>query len=66
MSRTFVRESDDDGGEQAFRIVGEDQANPPEGFLSWVSPLAKAAMGAVPGDMLSILNRQAEVLRIEA
>jgi transcription elongation GreA/GreB family factor len=66
MSRALVRESDQDGRELTFRIVGEDQANLAERFLSWVSPLAKAAMGAVPEDMLSLLNRQAEVLRIEA
>jgi len=56
----------DDGTEQTFRIVGEDEANPPQALLSWTSPLAKAAFGAVPGDVLNVLDREAEVLRIES
>jgi transcription elongation GreA/GreB family factor len=56
----------DDGTEQTFRIVGEDEANPSQALLSWTSPLAKAAMGAVPGDVLNVLDREAEVLRIES
>lgn len=55
----------DDGKEQGFRIVGEDQAEPAQGLLSYVSPLAKAAMGAVPGDTVTVLDRKATVLRIE-
>jgi transcription elongation GreA/GreB family factor len=56
----------DDGTEQTFRIVGEDEANPSQALLSWTSPLAKAAMGAVPGDVLNVLDREAEVFRIES
>lgn len=33
-----------------FRLVGEDEADAERGELSWVSPLAKALLGAVPGD----------------
>jgi hypothetical protein len=32
----------DDGGEQSFRIVGEDEADPSRGTLSHLSPLARA------------------------
>ena len=32
----------DDGREQTFRIVGEDEANPSRGTISHVSPLARA------------------------
>jgi len=55
-----------DGAQQAFRIVGEDQADPAAGLLSYVSPLAAAAIGAEVGDVLKVLGREAEVLRIEA
>jgi len=55
----------DDGAEQSFRIVGEDEADPSQALLSWTSPLASAAMGAVPGDVLKVLGREAEVLRVE-
>ncbi len=53
-----------DATEQTFRIVGEDQADPAAGLLSWVSPLAKAAIGAEPGDALQVLGREAEVLAV--
>ena len=56
----------DDGARQSFRIVGEDQADPAHGLLSYVSPLAKAAMGAAVGDRIQILGREAQVLRIES
>ncbi len=40
----------DDGKASRYRIVGEDEADPPKGLLSWTAPLAKALMGARPGD----------------
>lgn len=40
----------DEAGERAFRIVGEDEAEPSKGSLAWSSPLALAVMGAKPGD----------------
>jgi transcription elongation GreA/GreB family factor len=36
----------------SYRIVGEDEADPPKGLLSWTSPLAGALMGARAGDMV--------------
>jgi transcription elongation GreA/GreB family factor len=39
---TIVR---DDGREQTFRIVGEDEADPVKGSISYVSPLARALLG---------------------
>jgi transcription elongation factor GreB len=41
---------DDDGEERRFTIVGEDEANPAVGRISWVSPLARALVGAAAGD----------------
>ena len=37
---------DDDGTETLYRIVGEDQAEPARGWISWLSPLAQALRGA--------------------
>ena len=34
----------DDGREQNFRIVGEDEADPSRGTVSYVSPLARAVL----------------------
>ena len=41
---------DDDGREYRYRIVGEDEADPELGLISWVSPLARALHGARVGD----------------
>ena len=41
---------DQDGGSHRYRIVGEDEADPDEGLVSWVSPLARALDGARLGD----------------
>src|SRR4051794_30672797 len=39
----------DDGRRQAFRIVGEDEADPANGSISYVSPLARALLGKAVG-----------------
>ena len=40
----------DDGAQRrTFTIVGEDQADPTEGLISWTSPLGQALMGAARG-----------------
>ncbi|HKZ73066.1 MAG TPA: GreA/GreB family elongation factor [Steroidobacteraceae bacterium] len=54
-----------DGSEQAFRIVGEDEADPAHGFVSWVSPIAAALMGRAAGDTVRYQDHEAEILRIE-
>ena len=41
---------DQDGTTHRYRIVGEDEADPDEGLVSWVSPLARALEGARVGD----------------
>lgn len=46
----IVRCVDDNDQEHEFAIVGEDEADVAEGKISWVSPLAKALMGAGIGD----------------
>jgi transcription elongation GreA/GreB family factor len=45
-----VRTVDDDDVERRFEIVGEDEADPNLGKLSWVSPLALALKDAKVGD----------------
>ena len=36
-----------------YRIVGEDEADPEQGLVSWVSPLARAVNGAQVGDSVT-------------
>lgn len=40
----------EDGSTEALTIVGEDEAEPGTGRISWLSPLAEALLDAVPGD----------------
>jgi len=47
-----VRVCADDGLEQVFTIVGEDEADAAIGKVSWVSPLANALLGAQIGDVV--------------
>jgi len=35
-----------------YTIVGEDEADPPKGLLSWTSPLARSLMGAQSGEVV--------------
>jgi len=42
----WINAEDDEGAESLYRIVGEDQADPARGWISWLSPLAQALTGA--------------------
>ena len=59
---TFVR---DDGRPQTFRIVGEDEADPRTGSISYVSPVARALIGATVGDRVVVGDHEIEVLGVE-
>lgn len=48
-----VEAEDEEGGRHRFTIVGEDEADVAEGKVSWLSPLAKALMGARVGDTVT-------------
>ena len=43
-----------DGTAVRYRIVGEDEADPAKGLLSWTSPLAEALLGARVGETVEI------------
>jgi transcription elongation GreA/GreB family factor len=43
-----------DGQHQTYRIVGVDEANPAEGTLSHISPLARALMSRAVGDSVTV------------
>lgn len=59
---TFKRE---DGREQSYRIVGEDEADPGAGTISYVSPLAQALMGKEVGDVAILGHGEAEIVAIK-
>jgi transcription elongation GreA/GreB family factor len=54
----------DDGREQSFRIVGEDEADPARGTVSYVSPLARAILAHGPGETVEIVGREAVILDV--
>jgi transcription elongation GreA/GreB family factor len=54
----------DDGRRQTFRIVGEDEADPAQGRISYVSPLARALMGVAVGDVVTVGGGEVEVLQV--
>ena len=58
---TIVR---DDGRRQTFRIVGEDEAEPAQGTLSWVSPVARALMNKAVGEVVTAGSGEAEIVEI--
>jgi transcription elongation GreA/GreB family factor len=61
-SRVILRA--DDGQEVTFHIVGEDEAAPANGAISWVAPLARALLGCAQGDEVEFQGRLAEIVKI--
>lgn len=58
---TFDR---DDGRRQTFRIVGEDEAEPARGTISYASPVARALMGKAVGDVAVVAGGEVEIVAI--
>jgi transcription elongation GreA/GreB family factor len=58
---TILRE---DGRRQTYRIVGEDEADPALGTLSYVSPVAQALIGKEVGDVVQAGVAEAEIVAI--
>ncbi|KQX60602.1 MULTISPECIES: transcription elongation factor GreA [unclassified Ensifer] len=58
---TFSR---DDGRVQKYRIVGEDEADPKAGSISYVSPVARILMDKAVGDLVTVGDQELEVVAI--
>jgi transcription elongation GreA/GreB family factor len=58
---TFQR---DDGRVQTYRIVGEDEADPKAGSISFVSPVAMLLMGKAVGDIVGTSGQELEITAI--
>jgi transcription elongation GreA/GreB family factor len=54
----------EDGRAVEYRIVGEDEAEPAAGKISWVSPIAKRLIGAEAGDEVALPDGKAVIRRI--
>ena len=55
----------DDGREQTFRIVGEDETNPKGGFISHVLLLARSLTNKRVGDTIGGGKGEAEIIAIK-
>lgn len=53
-----------DGKRVRYRIVGEDEADPAHGKISYVSPIARLLIGAAVGDVVTLADGAAEILEI--
>ena len=58
---TFRR---DDGRVQTYHIVGEDEADPKAGSISFVSPVARLLMGKAVGDVVELSGQELEIIAI--
>lgn len=61
-STVTLRKQDDEQLE--FQIVGEDEADPAQGRISYASPMARSLIGTAVGDVLSLADGEAEILEI--
>ena len=59
---------DEDGTEATYSIVGVDEADPNKGWISWVSPLARALIKLREGDVARFVSplgeRELEVVEV--
>lgn len=58
---TFRR---DDGRVQTYRVVGEDEADPKAGSISFASPVARSLMGKAVGDVVDTSGQVLEIIAI--
>ena len=54
----------EDGRLQTFRIVGEDEAEPASGSVSYVSPLAQALLGKQVGEEIIVNGAEVTILAV--
>jgi len=53
-----------DGRKQTFHIVGEDEADPASGSMSYMSPVARALIGKTIGDVVTVNGQDIEIVAI--
>lgn len=53
-----------DGRVETYHIVGEDEADPKAGSISFVSPVARSLMGKSVGDITGTGDKEIEIVRI--
>jgi transcription elongation GreA/GreB family factor len=56
----------EDGRRQVFRIVGEDEADPAKGAISYLSPIARGVLGKSVGDVVEVGGTEVEIVAVES
>jgi len=54
----------EDGRRQTWRIVGEDEADPAAGSVSYISPLGQALLGKSVGDEAVVAGGEVEIVAV--
>lgn len=64
-----VTVENESGEEKVFSIVGPDELDAARGYVSWVSPIGRALLGASEGDMVSFTapggQTELEIVKVE-
>jgi transcription elongation GreA/GreB family factor len=61
-----VRLRFDEGAERRYQLVGEDEADPAAGLVSWTSPVGSALIGRRTGDVVEVSGQQAHIVAMQA
>lgn len=56
-----VTVQDEEGHTSRYRLVGEDEADPAQGALSWKSPFGRALLGRRPGEVVTVRRPRGEL-----
>lgn len=56
----------EDGREQTFTIVGEDEADPARGLIAYVTPMARALLGKQAGEFAEAPGGELEIVGVWA
>jgi transcription elongation GreA/GreB family factor len=55
----------EDDTDRSYTLVGEDEADPAHGSISWISPIAQALLGAALGDEVNLHGQRAEIIALD-
>jgi transcription elongation GreA/GreB family factor len=55
-----------EGAERRYQLVGEDEADPAAGLVSWASPVGGALIGRRAGEVVEVSGRSAEIVAMHA
>jgi transcription elongation GreA/GreB family factor len=51
----------EEGRQRSYTLVGEDEADPARGSISWISPIAQGLIGRELGDEVNVHGQLAEI-----